>query len=615
MPKNHKQFVIALFDKKDKKIDSKQFKEIDLNDLERYHDYEENADILKFTKMRIAGRTILELFVEDQISYWWFIQPTIYPKFNEAVLFIKRLTSFFQKNSVSILHLNGCFDKIDLIKQICNIYKITLRVSNSNYYKYRLNNSFHRIFKQKYYKQITEKKYQNRYQYYLKQKSKLQKFPIKDYALITGVNRRFTTQNPEGKMIRQESVLEPILNLISKNNLNSLCIDLDYTFKGTTEILDERLKTHFNWIPLEFLQENYKTNKSKSLEKLEKRISKHRKDIAKIFTYDGINLSSFMEHIFQEVFYEPYLPTYFRLITALEIFFTKNKPNVIIQVYETGPYAKAFQVTAKKFGVKTIGLAHAVISKDNANYTMQDIQTNESIWGSNIPELTLVFGKHDKEALLKVGYPNDKIAIIGHPQFYNIDETISSLNKNLILQKYHLEKEKIILIGISSYMSRIDDSGDYKILDKLYETFKDNSKICILLRPHPGDDLPKTNKILQKRYSAQNFKLSNAPLFEELLISDIVVTIHSSVGAESAFFSKPVFLVSISGNKANYSELFSDMIHSKLALPVTLEDLPNLILSILNDSSKVDMSNRNEFLKYYFNYGNSANLSHLIFNT
>jgi len=220
MTKNHEQLVVSLFDKKDEKIDSKQFKEIDLNDLARYHDYEENADILKFTKMRIAGKTILELFVEDQISYWWFIQPTIYPRFNEAVLFIKRLTSFFQKNSVSILHLNGCFDKIDLIKQICNIYKISLRVSNSNYYKYRLNNSSRRIFKKKYYKQITEKKYQNRYQYYLKQKSKLQKFPIKDYILITGVNRRFTTQNPEGKMFRQESVLEPILNLISENNLN-----------------------------------------------------------------------------------------------------------------------------------------------------------------------------------------------------------------------------------------------------------------------------------------------------------------------------------------------------------------------------------------------------------
>ncbi|MCH8908225.1 MAG: 50S ribosomal protein L30, partial [Candidatus Heimdallarchaeota archaeon] len=47
--------------------------------------------------------------------------------------------------------------------------------------------------------------------------------------------------------------IKPFLDVLEENKIPTLCFDLDYTLKGTTNILEERLNTHFNWMPIEHL--------------------------------------------------------------------------------------------------------------------------------------------------------------------------------------------------------------------------------------------------------------------------------------------------------------------------------------------------------------------------
>ena len=119
-----------IVDNKSKKSISKEFIEINLDILESYGNFRHGIDFVNFPSKIINGKTILEWFAIDQISYWWFAAPILHPKYNEAKLFIQRFSAFIDKNSINQIKLEGIFDKTDLIKQIAKQRNIKIKISN-----------------------------------------------------------------------------------------------------------------------------------------------------------------------------------------------------------------------------------------------------------------------------------------------------------------------------------------------------------------------------------------------------------------------------------------------------------------------------------------------------
>ena len=89
--------IVAFYEKKPNKISTENFMEIDNQYLESYGDYEEHKEFSQISSKSIGGKTLQEWFEYDGISYWWFVFPSIYPKFNDGVLFVERLQSFLEK--------------------------------------------------------------------------------------------------------------------------------------------------------------------------------------------------------------------------------------------------------------------------------------------------------------------------------------------------------------------------------------------------------------------------------------------------------------------------------------------------------------------------------------
>ena len=144
-------------------------------------------------------------------------------------------------------------------------------------------------------------------------------------------------------------MIQPFLDLLSEKKISHLCLDLDYTFRGTTKILEERLTTPHNWIPVEFLLKKKDPQVKEILSKLESSI----KDLLEIKNVDALNFKNislweFIKPLLKEVFFEPFLPTYLQTIYSSEKFLRKLQPKILIQVYEASPYAKAFQITSEK---------------------------------------------------------------------------------------------------------------------------------------------------------------------------------------------------------------------------------------------------------------------------
>jgi len=591
--------------------------EIDLSDLESYKNFRHGIDFIKFPSQKVEGKTIMEWFAVNDISYWWFAAPILHPKYNDAILFINRFLSFLEKKSIHKIKLNGLFDKVELIKQITKKKNIQLEISQ-DYKKYLLKNSIKKIVKKKFHKNIFDKKIKKRNNIFHKI-TKYQK-PIKNSILITspGIYRRQIFDYKTNKQKNDEFFIKPFLELIDKHNIPEICFDLDYTLKGTTKSLEERLKSIHNWIPIEILLKEEKSKIVKDeISKLKKSINELlKKDLDNYLIYKDISLTKYLNDSFQDLFLEPNLPTYIHLVHKLEEYLKEIHPKVIVQVYETGTYAKVFEIVGKKLGIKTMGIQHGLIPTDYPDYLFKEIRDKKNPLGNPIPDVTLVFGEYYKKILTEIGrYPKEKIVIFGNSTYFNFEKIKQMLDKKTILEKNNLENKKIILFPLSMRFYYFGNSPDRILLDALFQNLKNKDDVIVLIRPHPGDKFDQ--ETLSKFYPSKNFIISKNSLFEDIFVTDMVVILPiSSVSSEVPIFEKPLILVNIEKDKSikSIDDAYLQLVEHEVAKLITLSELSNTINKInKNEVWKiVDSEKRKKYLQNYFNYGNSIDLMELI---
>ncbi len=589
--------TVILYDKKNEKIKNDLLIEIDSIELESFDNSSHAHKFSEIPSSKIKNKTILEWFELNNESMWWLVSPIIYPKYNEAALFVDRLQNLISKYKPEKIILKGLSDKKELLQQICKKNKITLNI------KFNVRSAIRNYFKNKS-KKFRFKKYTK-----IKHKNRLSCFnqdfslPKQKYILINAhqsYRRTFTDENKS--KIRSEFLIQSVLDHYEKNSI--FCFDLDYTLKGVTKILNERLQTLFPWAPIEVLLQNHYSKQVKTdLNFLEKNISDMSNLIEdKPFIYEDISLWPFVKSIFLEIFYEPYLPTFLQLMEKIDELFSLNPPKLIIQVYETGPYAKCFEFVAKRKEIKTIGIMHGIIYNGHPDYMHKEILQNNNPLGNPIPDKTLVYGEYFKQILSKNGhYPVENISIITNPSFSKIDEFLKSNNKEDLLKKFHFPDVKIILFPLTFRFDMSLENKEKFLLDMIFEKIKDNKDLLFLIRLRPGDTT--TQLKINEIYPSDNFKLSNGSLLEDILISDIVVTTYSSVGIDSTFFEKPIIFVNIS--KTNpLSDIQKFMVEHDVAFLCEPEKLIENISSIdKGELWKIPESDkRKQFMEIMLNY-------------
>ena len=163
---------------------------------------------------------------------------------------------------------------------------------------------------------------------------------------------------------------------------------------------------------------------------------------------------------------------------------------------------------------------------------MKNLFDNENPLGNPIPDTTLVFGDYYKQLLINKGaYPASKIQVSGNLSLYNIDDIKKIVTRKNLLKKYNLDDKKIILLALSNRLTLTKTNPDVILLEHVHNCLK-NQDCIVLIRPHPGDEI--TEKIFRHHCPSSNFKLSlGNSLFEDIIISDIIIVMWSTVGIEA----------------------------------------------------------------------------------
>jgi hypothetical protein len=610
--------ILKLCNKKNQNKNPNNIFEVDGSDLEKLKGFTYSEEYLLIHNKILAGKTLQQWFSVNDLSYWWFVDPIIAPKFDQIVLFIDRLEICINNIKPNLLKLDGHFDKYNIVKNLCIQKNIRFEVNKKNFYKFLLKQKIKKLKKKTFYGLVTKKKYKKRIKVYDKSKHKF--FPTQTDVIFTSYSlQRKKTINPStGKSRNEEFFLTPIIDELKNNDKSYFCIDLDYTLKGDTSILDERIRSNHDWIPIDILLNEEKSEiTTKNISILKKSIKELvNTDLEAQFLYKNISIWKNLEPWFDEIFLEPYLPSYVHLIEKLETFLKILKPKMIIQIYETGPLAKAFVIAGKNLGIKTIAIQHGNFLQSQSDYMMKNIRTDDNLIGNPISDSTLVFGEHYKKMLHQFGnYPLENIHVIGNLSLYNLEKIKNVLDRKKLLLKNKLPEKKIILFALSFRFSIFKDNPDIKILKTLYEGLKNDKDTTVLIRPHPGDKI--NQSIIDSMCPGNNFVLSTENSnFEDIFLSDVVILYSSTLGIESALFGKIVIYTGeqTEQSKNMYYNYIQNMISNDVAQYVSLKDLickinsieKGTILNIFNSPKQ------KKYLEHILNFGKKINLSKIL---
>ena len=303
-------------------------------------------------------------------------------------------------------------------------------------------------------------------------------------------------------------------------------------------------------------------------------------DIKMLYTlFSDENLQKAFEnendiYLFKGEFYSlfkrrlPYLLFKLRLSNN---FIHEYSPDMVIVGDDRSTITRTCILPAKKKKIPVVEIQHGLFS-------LPEIFVN--LMPEPISDKICVWGNSSREYLLELGFEDEKIEITGSPEF---DE------HKKFAESFENKEKKIILFATqapykSINLEVIEEMGKNKKLDEF----------VIYVKPHPDED-PVTYNFLEDKFPDKVFILpKNENLSYLLAISQVILTVSSTVGLESAVLDKPLICINFLGEKSMY-------IDEGIALEVkNTGELADSINKIFNPEISAQLSeNRVNFINEY----------------
>ncbi len=550
-------------------------------------------EIQRIENSLLDNKTIVELFSYGNFSMWWFFYTQIFDQFHKTISFVLKFSEFLENTKPNLVEIRDNFEVYPIIKQICDAKKIKIKISSLKLKKFNAKKKTINYLKKKGSKIITERKIKNRIRIFHKKKKSLPNLDNKILFAVPNTYRREIFDLDSGRTIRGEYLVSEIINMIKKNE-EIVCIDLFSQVMQDDSILQERLESNLEWLPVEIFFKNVNQKEhSIFLKKFQKIISSS--EFQNYFHYNGVSLWRQLEDVFRKMEHSPYIPYWLTLLDSLTRYFSSVKPKAIFLPYETGPLALAFIVAASRLGIKTIGIQHGIITEYESAYSHQKFASKEFPFGFIIPNNLLVFGEITKEILIQNNYTEERLEIFGNATFFHLEKIKQLLEPNILYKKHHLKKNQNIILFIPPALIEYYERGDkynynIKVWQQLLNDFHDKLDYQIILKAHPRDNLSLYEKILSK-YDSKNIRIEKGNLLELITISSVVISTTSNAIIDSLCLKKPVIQV-------KFDNLEIHMPHDKFGA-VVLSDLENLYENIgkilSNQTMREDLMKKSEF--------------------
>jgi len=389
-----------------------------------------------------------------------------------------------------------------------------------------------------------------------------------------------------------------IRQLLREHDYSILGIDVDYTFLGDFRTLYEKLfgNNEYPWKPLESYSDWGIMREIRKAHRQYKRFYrsfKKNEQFQRSFFYKGIPIWKVLTARLDFLFLFSFKNA-IRNLRLMDRMIAIEKPLVIATSFETGSAGRAATMTARAYGIPTVGLQHGKIHPAHPHYIFSHVSTTQApnLKYCPIPDVTMVYGDYTKRVLMNCSsYPSENVIVTGQPLADNIVRAREIFDKYKTYEKFGLDLKKKLLVLISQNFQEVEFRE--RMLNVTIEGMKPFNELQLFVKLHPGETPDLALRVLR------NFGLNGVPvtknvdLYEILYACDIMVTGNSTVALEAMMLDKPV--ITIEGFP--FSMPFAQQ-GASLGV-MTVAEMTQAIKSILNGGDVVQKLkiNRKKFVR------------------
>ena len=465
--------------------------------------------IEKFESQNVNNNKIIDLYKYKDIEIYNFARGSICNKINELLnkfLLIEGIVNKFSEDEINIIsddeiliYISNCIFNLNgkYIKE-----EVTLIDDKKN------NVKFKKIFKAK----RIIKSIEYIFKILLGKKSKDRLLAISQASDINGIKINDNYMNYESQYG----------DLLTNRNKQIDIINLQYLNS------DKYLESSFN-LKKKFLAFELFLILKKTLFKLkiDDRYLKNKLGLLESFdlTFNNKDLYELLNK-FLFVNIEDIFISYLREIHAAEKFIKLLKINKVICTDEADR-ARCFIYVANKLGLETFAIQHGIITKASVSYFIPSKDENY------VPKKTFLWGETFKEILIENTnvYKEDNIFVVGQVRTDYLFKKINSEKR--ILDK----SNKLKVLYATQYVEDLSNEATELLFSALND-FKEPYELLIKIHPAEYSSEKYSNYI--KKYNLKDVRIVNdMDIYDAIIWSDIVVSVHSTINLEALLLNKP----------------------------------------------------------------------------
>jgi hypothetical protein len=310
----------------------------------------------------------------------------------------------------------------------------------------------------------------------------------------------------------------------------------------------------------------------------------------------GPSVVSMLEYYFLHTF-----PAAVCHIAMAEHMIRKESPDLILLEEEYGtPFERALLVAAKRNRVPTLAVQHGDIHPYHPGYV--SLRGQVSPEGSvdspfcPIPDKTAVYGPYHRDFLTEIGYPQGSVDVTGQPRYDRLYHAHEIYSTEAFRERYGIGlNQRIVLWATQCHCFSAQENIDYMTV--VFEAMQEVTGATLIIKQHPGERDIHT-RMISECLADYRIKAVLTPkdsdTFEQLYVSDMLITTYSTTATEAVALGKPVIILNLSERPES-----TDYVAQGVAIGIREKDqLAPAIVDLLRDASRLS-SNRQRFIEQY----------------
>ena len=391
----------------------------------------------------------------------------------------------------------------------------------------------------------------------------------------------------DGRKIHDDAIAGACLRELGKYGYHIVGVDVEINTPNTRQfsvLRQKRRQQGIIWRSIECyapgVSKRKKREQLSSLTSLAKKMGCTAR-LVESLDYKGIQLGEVMRSRFEFLF-ERYLPEAVGYLEAIEVAIEFEKPDLLMIVYEEGPYGRAATIAGHRQRVPTLALQHGSLSSPyTPAYYYNRVSTDVCAdpISCPIPTCTAVYGEHTRKMLVEdSSYPEENVEVVGMPSCDPVIDSLHKFSKSEIKATLGLNDRQPLVLVISQPFFNQENRGFF-IETVLDSAVIDSQHVNWIIKLHPSEEEIAWDSYIARRQLADNVRVFKSELHSLLFACDVVIAWFSTVILEASIFSKPVIALQLPGCWAP-----GEYVEDGLAISVTdADELSHALDGLLNN--------------------------------